>query len=361
MEMNKTQIRGQERLSNLELYRIVVMLLIVAHHYVVNSKLIDLMSENPIMDQSLYLYFLGMWGKTGINCFVLITGYFMCKSQITMHKFLKLLLEVLFYNIICWSIFVISGYSSFSIKGMITAFTPVSCVAADFVGAFLIFYLFIPFLNILIRHLDRKKHGLLLLLCLSVYTLLPCIPHFYVAFNYVTWFCVLYIIASYIRLYGLFKKMKHYCWGIITAALILFSMFSVLLLIYLHIQFGIKLIPFKMVADSNMLFAVLVSVASFMFFKDLHIKQSKVINTISASTFGVLCIHANSETMRQWLWNDTLHCASHFSSPNLICISLLSILAVYFICVMIDYIRIHFIECYVLRFVDRLLQKYNLN
>jgi hypothetical protein len=31
------------RNSNLELYRIIVMMLIVAHHYVVNSGLLDLM------------------------------------------------------------------------------------------------------------------------------------------------------------------------------------------------------------------------------------------------------------------------------------------------------------------------------
>lgn len=32
--------------SNLELYRIIVMLLIVAHHYVVNSGLLDVMLQN---------------------------------------------------------------------------------------------------------------------------------------------------------------------------------------------------------------------------------------------------------------------------------------------------------------------------
>lgn len=36
------------RNSNLELYRIIVMLLIVAHHYVVNSGLIDVMKEYPL-------------------------------------------------------------------------------------------------------------------------------------------------------------------------------------------------------------------------------------------------------------------------------------------------------------------------
>lgn len=100
MSLNKEfVITPKVRNSNLELYRILVMLLIVMHHYVVNSGLMALMEEDPLNPKSIFLYIVGMWGKTGINCFVLITGYFMCKSEITLRKFLKLLLEIEFYNI----------------------------------------------------------------------------------------------------------------------------------------------------------------------------------------------------------------------------------------------------------------------
>lgn len=80
--------------SNLEFYRIITMLLIVAHHYVVNSGVMDLMYKNPFSANAIFLFIFGMWGKIGINCFVLITGYFMCKRTITVRKFLKLLLEI---------------------------------------------------------------------------------------------------------------------------------------------------------------------------------------------------------------------------------------------------------------------------
>ena len=77
------------------------MLSIVAHHYVVNSDLPIIMSEKGFsVANSIFFFLFGMWGKTGINCFVMITGYFMCKSEITLHKFLKLVLEVLFYNVL---------------------------------------------------------------------------------------------------------------------------------------------------------------------------------------------------------------------------------------------------------------------
>lgn len=67
--------RSKERSSNLELYRILVMLLIVAHHYVVNSGLLDVMNQDILSSNTTFYSLFGAWGKTGINCFVLITGY----------------------------------------------------------------------------------------------------------------------------------------------------------------------------------------------------------------------------------------------------------------------------------------------
>lgn len=44
-QIHETESSRKERNSNLELYRIIVMLLIVAHHYVVNSGLMSVMKR----------------------------------------------------------------------------------------------------------------------------------------------------------------------------------------------------------------------------------------------------------------------------------------------------------------------------
>lgn len=203
----------KQRNSNLELYRIIVMLLIVCHHYVVNSGLMGELENEPITAKSLFFYVFGMWGKTGINCFVLITGYFMCKSSITLRKFLKLFLEVELYNVVIFSIFVLSGYQDFSIKELLFKLVPLRMVETNFAGCFLWFYLCIPFLTVLVTHLDKKRHGLLVLLCLGIYTMPSTLPGFSVTMNYVTWFSVLFFIASYIRLYGLLPRLTTSKWG----------------------------------------------------------------------------------------------------------------------------------------------------
>lgn len=97
------------RSSNLELYRILIMLLIVAHHYVVNFGLFDVMNEDVLCANTTFFSLFGAWGKTGINCFLLITGYFMCKSNISLRKFLRLILWVVTYNILITVIFIIGG------------------------------------------------------------------------------------------------------------------------------------------------------------------------------------------------------------------------------------------------------------
>lgn len=209
----KMQKHVKQRNSNLELYRIIVMLLIVAHHYVVNSGLMEELNKDPLSTKSIFFYIFGMWGKTGINCFVLITGYFMCKSQITIRKFLKLLFEVEFYIVAINTIFVLTGYQHFNLKELLLTFLPIRTIADGFTSCFLVFYLFIPFLNVLVRNLTKLQHQLLVLLCLFTYTLMGTFHCFHITMNYVSWFCVLYFISSYVRFYGLCPSLSTTKWG----------------------------------------------------------------------------------------------------------------------------------------------------
>ena len=70
--------------SNLELYRIICMLLIVAHHYVVNSGVAGKggpLWEDCTSGNSIFISLFGAWGKTGINCFLMITGYYVYQQD----------------------------------------------------------------------------------------------------------------------------------------------------------------------------------------------------------------------------------------------------------------------------------------
>ena len=96
----------------------------------------------------------------------------MCKSQITKKKFIKLLIQIYFYKIVIYFIFLFSGYDPFSLKTLLKAILPFTQVDKNFTGCFLIFYLCIPFLNILIGNMTKRQHELLLVLALSVYVII---------------------------------------------------------------------------------------------------------------------------------------------------------------------------------------------
>ena len=116
-ELDSIPIKNRE--SGLELFRIITMLLIVIHHYVVNSGITSYLQLSQAPTKFFFFYCVGAFGKTGINCFVLITGYFMCRSKITLRKFLKLFLEVMFYKITITLAFVIFQPGQWTLRSVI--------------------------------------------------------------------------------------------------------------------------------------------------------------------------------------------------------------------------------------------------
>lgn len=340
---------GGTRNSNLELYRIIVMLLIVAHHFVVNSGVLDVMYEHPFSANSIFLFLFGAWGKTGINCFMLITGYFMCKSNITLRKYVKLISKILFYNIVISLLFLVFGIGS--VKDLLEGILIVRNVnSGNFLACFLVFYLFIPFLNILLQNINQKQHHYLIGLFAFLYVFLGTMPKFSVVMNYVSWFSFLYIVAAYVRLHWV-KKRK---WGLWTIFFILTAILSIVACLFLGDKLD-KQIAYGFVSDSNTFLAFAIGFCSFMFFKDLKIKQSRVINTIGGSTFGVLCIHANSNTMRKWLWGNVLNVKGAYSLPlgKLILFSILSVFGVFAICSIIEMVRQRTVEKKILNRIEK--------
>ena len=157
------------RKSNLELMRIVLMLLVIAHHYVVNSGVASDWANGDYTPQAVLLLLFGMWGKICINSFVMITGYFMCKSRLTWMKILKLVAEVYFWNLVLTFIFAIAGNMGTNeiVKSLVW---PVREIGGSFTASFIAMYMMIPFINRLLSALDKKSLLKLIGLLLFIFT-----------------------------------------------------------------------------------------------------------------------------------------------------------------------------------------------
>ena len=131
-------------------------------------------------------------------------------------------------------------------------------------------------------------------------------------------------------------------WLICTFISVLVSCMSIIGMLWIGEKVG-KYNPYFFVADSNKIFAVTTGISSFMFFKNLKIKYNPFINAVASTCFGVLLIHANSDTMRRWLWKDLLRNVEMYDSHYYIIHAIVSVICIFCICSLIDWIRIKFI------------------
>ena len=86
----------KERKTNIELLRIIAMILIISFHYVYKSNFtFEELSVNSFIVKVFY-----MFGELGVNLFILITGYFMVTGKFSVKKLIYLIIEVNLYYLI---------------------------------------------------------------------------------------------------------------------------------------------------------------------------------------------------------------------------------------------------------------------
>ena len=306
-----------KRNSSVELLRIVAMSLVVAHHYVVNSDARVCYDYADPTAKMLFLQLWGMWGKVAINAFVLITGYFMCTSILTLRRFMKLYLEMMFYSIVMWGVLFWSGYEDSSVMRIVEIFAwPFTGNNHGFGPSFLWFYLGIPFYNILIKGMSRRQAWLLVGLLVLMFSVASNVFYNKAVFHHVFWYMTLYFMGAAFRLHpqGWMNK-NSICFPLLVGGVALGGA-SVLGMTYARMLGLHSHGPYLMVAESDRFVSVIVGALLFLTFKNLRLPYNRFINAVASTTFGVLLIHAAGNGMRRWLWYDFLDVGSHALSMS---------------------------------------------
>lgn len=347
--MSTEILNAKVRSSNIELLRIVCMFFVVARHFVGQSGVEELYDYSlaPTANM-LWMQFWGMWGKTMINAFVLITGYFMCTGCLTKHRLMKIAFPMVFWHFAIYFLFLLFGCESASPVALFKVCTHFfGAINKGFSVSFFWFYLGIPFYNLLLKSLDRKTHALLAgLLCLQ-FTVASTFFFNTGAFNHTFWYMTLYFVGSYIRLYPMSWMSKNRICVPILLGCIGIAHLEVIVADY-AVAYGFtkSIFEYWLVCDSDKLLALVIGVLLFLTFKNLKVGQSRIVNTIASTTFGILLIHSSSSAIRKFLWIDLFDVAGHYglSTCKLVAFSVGAVACVYVVCSALEFLRIRLLE-----------------
>lgn len=304
------------RNSNVELVRIISMILIVIGHFSWQTNWN--FSKNNILLESC-VDFLWFGGKLGVDLFVLISAYFLSTQEETNFKSLrKLWLQVFYYS----STLTLFGYFildlHLSLKIIIQSVFPLITGAYWFVTAYVIMVLFAPYINVGLKNLSKKNFQRLILLLLLIFFTSSVFQTSSIGFqgDESATLLVLYPFGFYLRKYKknfIRIKNKYYCIIGISCLLLLFfsGLFINIVEYFLPIDFK-NTRSFSRLFGSVSPFQLVLALCILILFLKLPNRHNMIVNKLSGSVFGVYLLHCHP-LLINWIWNNFVS-AERFSN-----------------------------------------------
>ena len=333
-----------KRKTNIELLRIISMFMIVVYHYCCHGYLIREVGTAGYNTPILWLIYTFCY--SAVNIYVLISGYFLCKSEFKWKKVLKIYIEVLFYSVIIFTLLYITGLTEItSPKQILSCIFPIVSKSYWFVTIYVVMYIISPFLNKLINILTKKEYqnmlitlGIILLICNNLIPGTYAIDKTY-GFG-IIWFTYLYLVAAYIRIFDINIFKNNWLYLILYIVSTLMTYFSRYIITDISRYMSIFKSQETMFYGYNTITVFLAGVSLFIFFKNIKIPQKfdKLILLIAGTTFGIYLIHDN-QFFRKILYNNLLNINCQMNSDNKELLMIISVISVFILCFIIDIIR----------------------
>ena len=320
------------RQSNIELLRILSILIVVVGHFIRQSGLL----ESEVGINSTLNVLMGSGGRIAVNVFILIGSWFMVDSPFRPRKALRLYLETAFYCIPITLLMMCLGTAG-GARNIFQGLLPFFGRPVWFASAYISLILLTPFLNraflLPAAKLTYLTAALFILFCIT--STIPCFSNIdYIAD--LSWFCVLYLIVGWAKKSNILEKCNASKWGLASAGII----------IYAGLCFAAKVPSLTWSANywlDNIRTLPNITCAAFIFcfFLKLDIGHIKLVNFFARSVFAVYIVH-QVPAFREFEWSTI--CRAHSISgmpPSLYVLSICGIAMLLLIVVtLIDSLRI---------------------
>ena len=328
------------RSSNLELLRILCMLLIIGDHLTGQSGIADYAT----LPSSFAFCLIGCGSRIACSVFVLIGGWFLCEQPYKTRRPLSLWLSLWLYTVPVTLLCKLAGLDV-SWGALRWAAFPASTRQLWFISDYLLLLLCVPLLNRLLRGLSRPAHrGLLAVLAVPL-IVYPTLFGENGAVSDTAWmFLYEYLLIAYLRRWPdnrLAHLLQHRA-----AALGLglgLPLLNTILRAVLETRGLTDGKAFQYMAyyrtALGALPGLLAALALFHFFKNLDLGSNRFINGLAGTTLGVYILH-QVPVLRDFLWNGIFHAQAHHGSAAY---TLLVIVLTFAGCAAIDTLRTRFI------------------
>lgn len=345
------QIQKSPRNSAIELLRILAMLMIVLSHICCHSgfdSAYSLLSINRLFVQFGYL------GNLGVALFLMISGYFQCVSPFRIRSVSRLLSQVWFYSVTLFLLCRFVFGCPYSGSMLLQVFLPTIYGEYWFFTAYMVLLLLSPFLNTMLRSLTRSQYRTMLGISLLLWSVIPTLTKQPMYAGEIPQFLLYYSLGAYFRLYpdNRFRK-KSLGWAAALGSMAVVYGLTVVLGYcerFTPEAFGASLRFY----DRNSLPILTAAVGLFSLAVYSKPFTSRFINTAGSCTFGVYLIHDNP-VVRTLLWQQWLHWGAYFTSGSFILRLILSVLLVFALCTLIEWLRQQTVAAPLDRTVDKLL------
>lgn len=272
----------KNRESNIELLRIVLMIMIIVHHvivhgYALEKNIKDFFHANKTVYPEL---FINSFVIVGVNTFIFISGYFGIKFKL--RNLISIIFQAFFYSICISLVFFLTSSTKIGLTDFVKSILPISGNVWWYLGVYLGLYFISPFLNKGVEFIDNRQlvlllAGLLYLDCFSGFIFRTVAGDGYTIFHFIS----IYLLARLLNKFNF--KINTPFYYFIGLGIFLFGGTLVLLALEKP-QFAWRLFSY------NNPILIISAIMLFYSFKELKI-QSNAINVVSSAVFGIYLIH----------------------------------------------------------------------
>ncbi|MBW3093677.1 acyltransferase [Bifidobacterium sp. 82T10] len=301
---------------NLDVLRIVAMLLIVACHATLHIPWLLNIDTVPLQYlpgwKSALAFLVVQYGQVGVSIFFMISGYFLVRKDFQVRRVFSTWFQMFCYSVLSFALILVARHRSLTLPDkvtellqgeqlphtIVTVLFPFLSNSYWFVTAYIVMLLVSPFLNCLFEHLSQRSIGCLMLLLgfLATWKLFNVSTPVWTNFTYAI---LGYVTGGWIRVYG--RTMRMPAKPLLLTAIIAAS--TVVMTVFNHhaaerttfttffawetkIKPGIEVLPI-VIAAAIVLLALEVDLSWIRGFPRALILRA------AASTFGIYLIHEN--------------------------------------------------------------------